>query len=55
MRIPKSAGFDAEIGFLQIAKLGSEEIGWKKIKLTSHVLFPLGRVFWLSFSHYEGF
>ena len=29
MRIPKSAGFDAEIGLLQIAKLGSEEIGRK--------------------------
>ena len=29
-RIPKSARFDAEIGLLQLAKLGSEEIGRKK-------------------------
>ena len=55
MRIPKSAGFDAEIGLLQIASLGSEEIGREKIKLMSHVLFTLRRVFWPSFSHREGF
>ena len=55
MRIPKSAGFDAEIGLLQIAKLGFWEIGRKKIKSMSHDFFTLGRVFWPSFSHCEGF